>query len=58
MNVPDCLLPKGALFAKTFSNLEHPLSTAVERLLYVSDYAQRQHTHLLNLLQQDDCLTA
>lgn len=52
---PDILLPKDVSFAKNFSGLVYPLDLAVQRLLYVSDYAVRQISHLKKLLQEDDC---
>ena len=55
-NIPNILLPKGALFDKHFSKLIHPLKKTVECLLYVSDYAARNVGHLEQLLQSDDCL--
>ena len=57
-DVPELLLARGTLFAKHFSGLEHPLMSAVQRLLYVSDYASRQIPHLQSLLEYDDCIVA
>ncbi len=52
---PDVLQPKNTIFLKHFSDLAHPLTWAVQRLLLVSDYAGRQINHLQTLLQEDDC---
>ncbi len=55
--IPEILLTKSAPFAKNFAALIHPLSEAVKRLIYSSDYASRQIIQLQMLLQEDDCLS-
>lgn len=55
MIISDIMHAKNTLYAKHFSTLEHPLSSAVLQLLSVSDYAVRQVAHLKTLLQNDDC---
>ncbi len=55
MDIPDILRLKAPLFFKHFSELKHPLSQSVQRMLYVSDYAGRQIENLHALLTEDDC---
>lgn len=52
---PSCLAFKGLLFETHFSDILHPMSSALKRLVYASDYAQRQLPVLKSLLQEDDC---
>lgn len=54
--VPILLESRRSIFQKYFAQLEHPLHSAVERLLLVSDYACRQIETLATLLAEDDCL--
>ena len=55
IDLPDVLHQKKLLFVKNFPLLEHPLSSTVQRLLCVSDYAGRHVFQLKTLLQEDNC---
>lgn len=55
IDIPDILRSKGALFIKNFEAFDHQLYLTAQRLLYVSDYANRQLDQLKMLLQEDDC---
>jgi glutamate-ammonia-ligase adenylyltransferase len=55
-DIPEILEFKKAYVVKHLAVPEHPLYSAAQRLLYVSDYAGRQIDHLTMLLQEDDCL--
>lgn len=52
---PAILQPRLSVYQKNFAELDHPLSSALDTLLLVSDYACRQLENLKALLESDDC---
>lgn len=57
-DIPEILQSQKAYVVKNLAVPEHPLYSAAQRLLYVSDYAGRYIDHLTMLLQEDDCLSS
>lgn len=53
--VPELLQSKKVSVAKNLKEHGHPLYLAAQRLLYSSDFANRQLSHLNKLLHEDDC---
>ncbi len=55
VDIPEILQSKSVLFTDKLGTLDHPLYSIAQRLLYASDYANRQVEQLKTLLQEDDC---
>ena len=57
VKIPELLESKAWFIEKHFSDLSHPLSDSVKKLLLVSDYACKQVELLKKLLMSDECTT-
>ncbi len=57
-NIPilDILKSKESVWNKHFAKLDHPLTEAIKKLLYGSDFAQRRIDQLKTLIEKDNCL--
>ncbi len=56
IQIPELLESKAWFIEKHFSDLSHPLSDSVKKLILVSDYACKQVQLLKNLLINDECI--